>query len=224
MTEISIVGGFLDIAVAHGAKGEVPTWRHLAAYGFLTEGIAYLSAEARKGQRIVVAVADAGIADHHQATRQNLGCLVPAFFVQGLLGHDGYLQRDGVAVLDSDVVDIQPLVLQLVGLTFLCGGTDNDALAVLSMVHIHRGGVVELHLLGESLLFLAVKNNNRYLTLTLVMIAVENLINPHLGSYLFIPFLCILVNKKDLLVTNKLPVIDSVKKGKRNKYLRLKSP
>ena len=75
-----------------------------------------------------------------------------------------------------------------------------------------------------SLLFLAVKNNNRYLTLTLVMIAVENLINPHLGSYLFIPFLCILVNKKDLLVTNKLPVIDSVKKGKRNKYLRLKSP
>lgn len=63
--------------------------------------------------------------------------------------------------------------------------------------------------------FLAVKNSNRYLTLGLVMIAIENLINPHLGSYLLIPFFCIVMNKNDIFVIQKDYAITKFLKNRR---------
>ena len=51
--------------------------------------------------------------------------------------------------------------------------------------------------------YIAVKNHNRFLMLTLTMIAIENIVNPHLGSYLLVPFFSVFVNIKDSFVTNK---------------------
>lgn len=45
--------------------------------------------------------------------------------------------------------------------------------------------------------FIAEKQRNKYLLLVLCLIAVENLINSHLGSFKLIPFFCILVNPND---------------------------
>ena len=45
--------------------------------------------------------------------------------------------------------------------------------------------------------FIAEKQRNKYLLLVLCLLAVENLINAHLGSFKFIPFFCILANPND---------------------------
>lgn len=45
--------------------------------------------------------------------------------------------------------------------------------------------------------FIAKKKKNNYLLLVLCLIAVENLINAHLGSFKLIPFFCILANPND---------------------------
>ena len=53
------------------------------------------------------------------------------------------------------------------------------------------------------LTYLAEKKNNRYLILVLFMLAIENLINTHLGSFKLIPFFCILTNIKDPFLSEK---------------------
>lgn len=59
--------------------------------------------------------------------------------------------------------------------------------------------------------YIAVKNENHYLTIGLVVVAVENIINPHLCSYLYIPFFCIIMNRFDPLIIKKCIINDDSK-------------
>lgn len=91
---------------------------------------------------------------------------------------------------------------------------------------IQNGLIVGLLLVGiwTYITYLAVKNGDRYLILVLVMIAVENIINPHLGSYLFVPFLCIFVNKNDPFIMTKMRFLNVMNKRTKRKHghIRLK--
>ena len=72
---------------------------------------------------------------------------------------------------------------------------DNGYINVL----IGDGLVIFLLLLGiwTYITFIAKKQKNKYLLLVLCLIALENLINSHLGSFKLIPFFCILANPDD---------------------------
>ena len=54
-------------------------------------------------------------------------------------------------ILHLDGVGIHFLVLQFVVLSLGCGGTHDNPLGVLSMLHLHAGRVVEGHFFGEAL-------------------------------------------------------------------------
>lgn len=51
--------------------------------------------------------------------------------------------------------------------------------------------------------YISTKNRNVYLMLTLLLISVEIFINPHLGSFLLLPFYCIVMNSSDSLITRE---------------------
>ena len=51
--------------------------------------------------------------------------------------------------------------------------------------------------------YIAVKNNNQYLLLVLILLAIENLINNHLGSFKLIPFFCIVMNSGDYFLKSQ---------------------
>lgn len=72
---------------------------------------------------------------------------------------------------------------------------DNGYISVL----IGDGVIVAIILIAVWTLIAAIvtKKNNKYLLLPIVLLAVENLINTHLGSFKLIPFFCILLNSKD---------------------------
>lgn len=82
---------------------------------------------------------------------------------------------------------------------------------------ISSGLVVTVMLVGvwTYITYFFEKKNNRYLVLVLVILAVENLINTHLGSFKLIPFMCILMNPND-------PFLDADFKPKgKNKKLKI---
>ncbi len=54
------------------------------------------------------------------------------------------------------------------------------------------------------LTYVAAKKGNAYLTLALVVLAVENLLNSYLGSYKVLPFFCILLNQQDPFVEGEI--------------------
>ena len=72
---------------------------------------------------------------------------------------------------------------------------DNGYIATL----ISGGIVVTVILIGiwTFLTYLAEKKHNKYLVLVLVMIAIENLVNTHIGSFKLLPFFCILINPEE---------------------------
>jgi hypothetical protein len=72
---------------------------------------------------------------------------------------------------------------------------DNGYINVL----IGDGLIIFLFILGiwTYITFIAEKQRNKYLLLVLCLMALENLINTHLGSFKLIPFFCILANPDD---------------------------
>ncbi len=72
---------------------------------------------------------------------------------------------------------------------------DNGYINVL----IGDGLIIFLFILGmwTYITFIAEKHRNKYLLLVLCLMALENLINTHLGSFKLIPFFCILANPDD---------------------------
>ena len=80
---------------------------------------------------------------------------------------------------------------------------------------IQNGLIVGVIVVGiwTYLSYSAIKSKNRYLSLTLVMIAIENIVNPHLGSHLLIPYFCILANIKDPFVGDQI-ITNNISKKK----------
>lgn len=72
-------------------------------------------------------------------------------------------------------------------------------------IMISEGVGILLILIGiwTYLIYLAEKHNNKYMVLVLVILALENIINTHLGSFKLIPFFCILLNENDDFLCDK---------------------
>ena len=106
----------------------------------MSEGLADGGHVSRQRHRVLVAVADADVADHHQRTGNNLCGLVPFLVLERLLGRDGELHPYGTVGLVEDlypvVVDLAPLEFN--GMTVLVLTRDDDALGLLVVADGHR--------------------------------------------------------------------------------------
>lgn len=80
--------------------------------------------------------------------------------------------------------------------TVLANNTvDNGYIALF----LQNGLIIGLLVVGiwTYLTYRAEKQGNIFLTIALVLLAVENLVNYHLGSYKLLPFFCLLMNRRD---------------------------
>ena len=82
--------------------------------------------------------------------------LIPTLFLQLWFCCDEHFHRRGVVILNLDGIGIYLLVFQVVGLAFLCLGTNHNSLGVLSVFQFHVGRIVQNHFLRKSLVLLFV--------------------------------------------------------------------
>ena len=91
-----VLACLFDVGVADESESKIKSRRHQTAPSRLSEGIADIRQESRQRHRVLVAIAQAGIANHHQHTCYSLRCLVPALIVEWFLGCERELHlRDG---------------------------------------------------------------------------------------------------------------------------------
>ncbi len=97
---------------------------------------------------------------------------------------------------------------------------DNGYIAI----YLQMGLVSALLLIGmwTYLAYICEKKKNPFLTLVFVMIAIESLVNSHLGSYKLLPFYCILMNENDVFLNAFLNDGFSYRILSKNEYKHLK--
>ena len=80
---------FVDVAVAHQAKGKVQSWREDARIGVLglAKGITDVRHEAGQCHGVLIAIRYADTAHHHGHASQHLSRLVPSFLIECRLSH-----------------------------------------------------------------------------------------------------------------------------------------
>ena len=65
---------------------------------------------------------------------------------------------------------------------------------------LQNGIIVGIIIVGlwTYLTYMSEKKNNTYLTFALVFLALENIVNSHLGSYKLLPYFCLFINNEDI--------------------------
>ncbi len=89
---------------------------------------------------------------------------------------------------------------------------DNGYIAV----SLQNGIIVAIIMIGiwMYIMYVFSKKNNKYLTLVLIIMAIENIINAHIGSYKLLPFFCILANQDDYFLDKNFKFHSIYKKFK----------
>lgn len=89
---------------------------------------------------------------------------------------------------------------------------------------VSEGLIITVVLIGiwMYLTYVADKKNNLYLLFVLILLALENIINTHLGSFKLIPFFCILVNENDVFLNEDYCSLFMKHDMRRRSRLRMK--
>ena len=129
-----VVSCLFYIAVIHQSEGEIQSRRHRSHF-LLSEGITHVRSKARQKHLIVVAVGEAHLAQHHCQSGCRLGCPIPFFVIERLFRHHRNLQLHHTIHLrlDTDLVVIHLFIFQMIHLSILRLGRNDESLAVLAM-------------------------------------------------------------------------------------------
>ena len=122
-----MIHGLVDIAITNHTEGEVETWRHDVTRT-LSKHVADIGQETWQVHGVLRTETDVHTAHHHQYTSNALGGLIPPLLLDRGLGGDAEFQLYGIAVLDEDLVGIEHLVFQVVGLAILGTSRDDESL------------------------------------------------------------------------------------------------
>ena len=154
--EPSVATCLLDISVAYESEGEIETWREGSHARALTKHIAYHRLESRQRHGILVAIAQADIAHHHEHACHRLRRAIPALVVERFLSRHGYLelQRRVYLIHYAYTVVVETTIAQAERLAVFGLGADYQSASLTAMRHLERGVGHEGYLLLVSPLVL----------------------------------------------------------------------
>ncbi len=118
----------INIAVVNHTEGEVQSRRQDTTATRLSQHVSDVGHETRQQHRVLLAETDIDGAHGHQQAGDGLGGLIPPLVLRGGLRHDTEFDLDRIKILDNDLVLIDHLVADGIGLTVLRAGCDGELL------------------------------------------------------------------------------------------------
>ena len=148
--EPSSFKSLVEIALTSESEGEVETRSHGVA-GALSEHVANAGNKSRYGHRLLVAVRDVDVSNHHEHPCRVLQRVVPPLLLERFLCYDRELDGRCVEIANDDGVVVLHLIFYVIRPSVYGLGGHDESFAVFAVSYCHGSVSLELYFLLESI-------------------------------------------------------------------------